>query len=129
MDRHVFLAWTSCSQWILFLAMILIIFSWVERKKGVQSAGQILFVLLGIFSLWIIFSGQITAPEVPQYQMPSPEIKALTYFSGLVVTGVMGLVALLLRWRGSKWVKLINGLLVAASLLLFFMVYQLQRQA
>ncbi|MDD4189951.1 MAG: hypothetical protein PHI28_01350 [Mangrovibacterium sp.] len=129
MDRHAFLAWTSGSQWILFLAMILIIFSWVEQKKGVQPAGHILFVLLGIFSLWMILSGQIAVPKVPNGQIPSAEVKALTYFSGLVITGAMGLAALLLKWCGSKWVKLVNGLLVAFALLLFFMVYQLQRQA
>lgn len=129
MDRHTFLAWTTSSQWILFLAVILIIFSWVERKKGIQQAGQILFFLLGIFSLWIILSGQIGIPNVLQGQDPPVEAKALTYFSGLMVTGVLGLIAFFLGWRQSRWVKPVNMILVAAALLLFFMVYHLQQQS
>ena len=128
MDRHTFLAWTSGSQWMLFLAVILIIVSWAERKKGIQAAGQILFFLLGLFSFWIILSKQIVVPEVLQGQGSPAEAKALTYFSGLLAAGIMGLTAFLLGWRRSKWAKPVNIVLVAAGLLLFFMVYHLQRQ-
>lgn len=128
MDRHTFLIWTTSSQWILFLAVTLIIFSWVERRKVIQLAGQVLFFLLGIISLWIILSGQIMVPEVFQGQPPPAEARALTYFSGLIVTGGIGLAAFLLGWFQSKWVKPVNIILVAAALLLFFMVYHLQQQ-
>ena len=105
MDRHTFLAWTTSSQWILFLAVILIIFSWIEQKKRIQQAGQILFFLLGIFSLWIILGKQIVVPDVLQGEETPVEARALTYFSGLVLTGILGLVAFLLGWSQSKWVK------------------------
>ncbi|MGV8095037.1 MAG: hypothetical protein AB2L24_24550 [Mangrovibacterium sp.] len=129
MDRHTFLTWTTSSQWILFFAVILIIFSWVEKKKNIQLAGQILFFLLGAFSFWIIFSKQITVPEVLQGQDTPVEAKALTYFSGLILTGTLGLTAFLLGWRNSKWVKPVNIILVITALVLFFMVYHLQQQS
>jgi predicted membrane channel-forming protein YqfA (hemolysin III family) len=129
MDRHIFLAWTTSSQWILFLAVILIIFSWIEQKKQIQQAGQILFFLLGIFSLWIILGEQIVVPDGLQGGETPVEARALTYFSGLVLTGILGLVAFLLGWRQSKWVKPVNIILVTTALVLFFMVYHLQKQS
>jgi len=128
MDRHTFLTWTTGSQWILFLAVILIIFSWAERKKRIQQAGQVLFFLLGIFSLWILASRQIVVPDVLQGQAPPVEAKALTYFFGLMVTGVLGMTGFFLGWRQSTWVKPVNIILVVTALFLFFMVYKLQRQ-
>jgi|GEM_PF-314406 len=129
MDRHLFLAWTSSSQWILFLAVILIIYSWIEKKKRIQQAGQILFFLLGTFSLWIILSGQIVVPEVPTAPDTPVEAKALTYFYGLIMTGILGLLSFLLGWRQSRWLKPVNIMLVSAALILFFMVYHLQQQS
>jgi hypothetical protein len=128
MDRHTFLTWTSGSQWILFVAVILIVFSWIEHKKGLQQAGQILFFLLGTISLWIILSGQIVLPEtVPGTKVPV-EAKALTYFSGLVMNGILGLAAFVLGWKNRWLVKPLNILLVVTSLVLFFMVYHLLQQ-
>jgi hypothetical protein len=129
MDRHTFLAWTTSSQWVLFLAVALIIFSWIERKKRIQEAGQILFFLLGIFSLWIILSRQIAVPEFVQVGETSVEAKALAYFTGLVLTGALGLVAFLLGWVQPRWVKPVNIILVVTALFLFFMVYRLQQQS
>lgn len=127
MDRYTLLAWTTSSQWILFLAVILIIFSWIEQKKRIQQAGQILFFLLGIFSLWIILDEQIVVPDVLQGEETPVEAKALAYFSGLVLTGILGLIAFLLGWRQPKWVKPVNIILFATALILFFMVYHLQK--
>ncbi|MEL7589624.1 MAG: hypothetical protein AAGU19_23115 [Prolixibacteraceae bacterium] len=126
MDRHLFLAWTTSTQWTLFFAMVMIIISWVDRKKKVRQAGQILFFLLGIFSLWILLSKQIVVPEV-QSGLPLPEAKALTYFRGLVITGVTGLGGFLLGLTKPRWEKFADIVLIVAALMLFFMVYNLQQ--
>lgn len=128
MDRHTFLAWTTGTQWTLFLAVILIIFYWIEQKEKIRQAGQILFFLLGVFSLWIILDGQITVPPVAPGKETPAEAKALTYFSGLVLTGFLGLISFILGWRYPKRAKPVDIVLVAIALLLFFMVYHLQRQ-
>lgn len=129
MDRYTFLAWTTSSQWILFLAVILIIFSWVEQKRKIQQAGQLLFFLLGTFSLWVILNGQIVVPDIEQGEETPVEANALTYFFGLVLTGVLGLTSLVLGWKQSKWVKPLNVVLILIALALFFMVYHLQQQS
>lgn len=128
MDRQTFLALTTSSQWILFLAVSLIIYSWVERRKRFQQAGQLLFFLLGIFSFWVIFTHQIVVPEVLAQQPAPKEAQALTYFSGLLLTGGLGLAGYILGLIRTSWAKVPNLILVPVALFLFFMVYQLQRQ-
>ncbi len=127
MNRHLFLAWTTSSQWILFLAVILIIFSWVEKKQKIRQAGQILFFLLGVFALWIILSDRISVPESVLKGKVPPEVRALTYFWGLVLTGITGLASFLLEWRKSGPAKLLTVITTILGILLFFMVYHLQR--
>ena len=127
MDRQAFLALTSGAQWALFLAVGLIIFSWIERRKIIQQAGHLLFFFLGIFSLWVIFSHQIAVPEVLPNQPAPAEARALTFFSGLLVTACLGLVGFILGLVKSSWAKVVNLVLVPVALFLFFMVYHLQR--
>jgi len=127
MERQTFLSLTTTSQWILFSAMALVIFSWAERKKVVQQAGQLLFFMLGIFSLWIILSGKIIVPHNLPGQPAPLEARMLTYFSGLIITSFLGLVGFILNWRQSSWTKFINLILMPVALFLFFMVYHLQQ--
>lgn len=127
MDRQAFLTLTTSSQWVLFLAIGLIIYSWIEKKKIIMQLGQGAFVLLGIFALWIILGDRIIIPEMTEEYVVPVEAKALSYFSGLVVTGALGLVALILGKFNLSWGKYANMILVPVGLALFFMVYQLQR--
>lgn len=127
MERQTFLSLTTTSQWILFLAMALVIFSWAEHKKVVQQAGQLLFFMLGIFSLWIILSGKISVPDSLPEQPALLEERMLTYFSGLIIISFLGLIGFILNWRQSSWTRFINLILMPVALFLFFMVYQLQQ--
>ncbi len=127
MDRQLFLTLTSSSQWALFLALAAIIFSWIERKKWVQITGQALFVALAIFSLWVMESGIIIVPEVlPDAPAPA-EARALSFFLGLSICGVIALIGLILHIVKSSWAKIPNLILVPVGMMLFFMVYNLQR--
>lgn len=128
MDRQTFLTLTTSSQWALFIATALIIYSWVERKKMIEQAGQLLFVVLGIFSLWVLLNGQIIVPDVLPDQAAPAEAKALTFFSGLVITAALGFVGFIASFLKPSWSKIFNILLVPVALSMFFMVYQLQRQ-
>lgn len=127
MDRQAFLTLTTSSQWILFIGIGLIIYSWIEKKRLIQQLGQATFVLLALFALWVLVSGQIIVPEVVSSNVVPVEAKALTYFSGLLVTGLIGVVAFVLGRIESSWAKFGNMVLVAVGLSLFLMVYQLQR--
>ncbi len=127
MERQAFLTLTTSSQWILFLAIGLIIFSWVEKKRLYQQLGQGTFVLLGLFALWILLTDQIVLPAVVSDQVVPVEAQALSYFSGLLISGFVAIVAFLLGQAKPRWARFFNMGLVAIGLALFFMVYQLQR--
>ncbi len=128
MDRQVFLTLTTSSQWTLFLAIALLILSWVERKKIYQQGGQLLLFLLGLFSSWIITSGQIVATEIIPDQAASAETQALSYFHWLLVTGFLGLLGFVFSLVKPKWAKIPTLIAIPISMVLFFMVYQIQRQ-
>ena len=130
MERQTFLLLTTASQWILFAAIGLVIFSWAERNKKAREIGQLLFVALGIFSLWVILSGQIIVPITRQEESIPIEAKVLTFFSGLIFTSLLSLAGFFLEKRKtpSTLSRYINPLLILSALFLFFMVYQLQQQ-
>jgi len=127
MDRQSFLLLTTSSQWFLFLAMILIIYSWAEHKKKIRLVGDALFFLLGIFSAWVLFTRQIKVPVVPEGMTSPPEAKAIVYFTGLTFLAVLGLIAFLTRNKKKIWQNAIHTILLLSGLAMFFMVYQLQR--
>lgn len=128
MDRQSFLLLTSSSQWILFAGLGLIIYSMIEPKKIIHQASQIVFIVLGLFSAWIIFSGQIIVPAISPGDTTPAEAKALTYFHGLLLTGILGILGLIMPKLNPKWVKFPNLIIIPVGLILFFMVYRLQKQ-
>ncbi len=127
MDRQAFLTLTTSSQWVLFLGIGLIIFSWVEKKRLIQQFGQGTFVALGLFALWVILSDQIVVPENISAKTVPVEAKALTYFTGVVAAGAIAVVAFILGKLESSWGKVSNMILLAVAIALFFMVYTIQQ--
>lgn len=127
MDRQSFLTLTTSSQWILFIALALIIYSWIDKKIKFQVSGQIVFVALAVYAIWIIVSKQIIVPEVAAGIPAPPEARALTFFSGLIACGIFAAIGLLLNFLKSTYAKIPNLILVPFGIFLFFMVYQLQR--
>ena len=127
MDRHLFLTLTTSAQWTLFLALCLLIYSWIERKKWLQLGGHLLFVVLAFFSLWVINSGLIIVPPVAEGAVPPAEARAMSFFLGLSLCGIIAAIGLLLSYLKSTFAKIPILILVPVGLMLFFMVYQLQR--
>lgn len=127
MERQAFLTLTTSSQWVLFLAIGLIIYFWIEKKNWIQQLGQLVFLLLGIFALWVIASNQLIVPEVSSDSPVPVEVKTLTFFWGLVVTGLIGMFAIIAGLKHPAWSKKANLFIVSIGMALFFMVYQLQR--
>ncbi|PTN10077.1 hypothetical protein [Mangrovibacterium marinum] len=127
MDRQLFLTLTTSSQWALFLALAAIIFSWIEKKRWMQLAGQALFVVLAIFSFWVMKTDIILVPEATAGVPAPPEAQALRFFLGLTICGGIALIGLVLNGIKSSFAKIPNLILVPFGLMLFFMVYNLQR--
>jgi len=127
MDRQLFLLITTSSQWFLFLAMILILYSWAENKEKIRWIGDGLFFLLGVFSAWVVITHQVIVPVISEGMITPPEAKAIVYFIGLTILGVVGLVAFMIRKKKKIWQNIIHAILLLGGLSMFFMVYQLQR--
>lgn len=127
MDRQLFLTLTTSAQWLLFISLALLIYSWVDKKRWIQLAGLGCFVALAIYSAWVMLSGIIVVPPV-EAGAPAPhEAKALTFFLGLVGCGALAIIGLVLNFAKPQFAKIPTFLLVPAALMLFFMVYHLQR--
>ena len=113
---------TTVSQYLLFLGIGLIFFSWIEKKEKLQLAGQAIFVLLGLLSLWVILTNTVLIPEVTESPL-SKELKILSYFKFLALFSAFSLGSLLLNVFRLRFRKLSVYLEVLVGLMLFFMAF------
>lgn len=127
MDRHQFLTLTSTTQWVLFVALSLIIYSIIEKKPWVRLSGLSLFTLLSVFAVWVMNSGIITVPATGPGEPAPHEARLLSLFLGLALCGIASVIALLLSFVKPKYASIPNYLLIPAGIALFFMIYHLQR--
>lgn len=115
---------TTISQYSLFLGIGLIFFSWIEKKEKLALAGQVIFVLLGFLSLWVILSNTAVVPEA-NGNLISKEVKILSYFKLSVFFAGFSLISLLLNIFKLRFHKLSVYLAVFAGLSLFFMAFSI----
>ena len=48
-------------QWIIFAGILAVIYGWVENKRPFRIIGSSILVILGLFSLYVIFGGYLAA--------------------------------------------------------------------
>ncbi|MDD2305517.1 MAG: hypothetical protein PHP53_12520 [Prolixibacteraceae bacterium] len=112
----------SISQWTLFLGIGLIFFSWIEKKEKLALAGQVIFIVLGLISLWVLLTNSIVIPEVIGNTIPK-EVKILSYFKLVAFFSGFNLISLLLNLFKVRYHKFSLYLVVFIGLTLFFMVF------
>lgn len=112
----------SISQWTLFLGIGLILYSWVEKKEKLAIAGQAIFLLLGLLSLWVLLTNTIVVPETVGSTIPK-EVKILSYFKLAALFAGFNLISLLLNYFKVRYHKFSLYLVVFVGLMLFFMVF------
>ena len=112
----------SISQWTLFLGIGLIFFSWIEKKEKLALAGQVIFIVLGLISLWVLLANSIVIPEVIGNTIPK-EVKILSYFKLVALFSGFNLISLLLNHFKVRYHKFSLYLVVFIGLMLFFMVF------
>ena len=122
-------------QWFIFAAIFVTVYGWIEQKKSFRIIGTFIFVLLGIFSLFVIFgdylaAGKYLTPEeiVNQqiYEDMEEEIpfqaKLLPAYLSFIISAILAIPAIFLDIRNKKsyrWFTVITGLI---SLLGFFII-------
>ena len=112
----------SISQWTLFLGIGLILYSWVEKKEQLAIAGQVIFLVLGLLSLWVLLTNTIVIPETIGSTIPK-EVKILSYFKLAAGFAGFNLISLLLNYFKVRYHKFSLYLIVFVGLMLFFMVF------
>ncbi len=115
---------TTISQYSLFLGIGLILFGWIEKKEKLVIAGQVIFLLLGLLSLWVLLTNTNVAPEVNGNSIPK-EAKILSYFKLSAYFAGFNLISLLLNLFKVRYHKFSLYLIVFTGLMLFFMVFSI----
>lgn len=115
---------TTISQYSLFLGIGLILFGWIEKKEKLVIAGQVIFLLLGLLSLWFLITNTIVVPEVKGNLIPK-EVRILSYFKLSAYFAGFNLISLLLNFFKVRYYKFGLFLIVFTGLMLFFMVFSI----
>ena len=122
-------------QWIVFAALFMVIYGWVEHKKTFRLIGLFIFMLLGILSILIIFGDYLNAgdylspAEVAAEELDDEiineipiEPQLLPAYWSFVVAAVMSIPTIFLDWKNHKRAKLFIVLTSLITLAGFFMV-------
>lgn len=113
------------SQWALFLGIAFILFGWLEKKDKILIAGQILFLLLGLFAIWVIFFSETTGIPFSNGEKITKEMKLGSFFKGIIILGGADLVSLILKLFNLRFQKASYVIVVLIALMLFFMVFNI----
>lgn len=115
---------TTISQYSLFLGIVLVLFGWMEKKEKLVFAGQSIFLLLGLLSLWVLLTNAIVVPETNGNSVPK-EVKILSYFKLAAYFAGFNLISLLLNLFKVRYHKYSAYLVVFLGMMLFFMVFNI----
>ena len=113
----------------LVLGLLLFIFAFVQRSNELKKVSLGIFVLLAILSIPVYFSGEPAEKSVENFPGVSESIieqhedAALVALSGLIILGIVSLIAILLfkHTRVSVWLAALS--LVMAFITTLLMAY------
>ena len=122
-------------QWFIFAAIFVTVYGWVEQKKPFRIIGTSIFILLGIFSLFVIFGDYLAAgkyltpEEIANQQIYEDTEEAIPFIGKLLpaylsflVSAILAIPAIVLDINNKKsyyWFIILTGLV---SLFGFFII-------
>lgn len=122
-------------QWIVFAALFMIIYGWVEHKKVFRLSGEAIFIMLGIFALVVILgdylaAGNFLTPEEVAAEELNDEIlneapieaRLLPAYWGFLAAGILAIPTFLLEWKNHKRTNALVVITALVALLGFFVV-------
>lgn len=122
-------------QWIVFAAIFVVIYGWVEDKKAFRYTGIALFLLLGIYAIIILLgdylaAGNFLTPEELAAEELDDEIlneapieaQLLPAYWAFLVAGILAIPTLILEWKGHKRANVIVVITSLIALLGFFII-------
>jgi hypothetical protein len=122
-------------QWFIFAAIFVVVYGWMEDKKVFRVIGASILILLGIFSLFVIFGDSLAAGKfLTPNEIASEELadgvideipfqaKMLPAYISFVLSAVLTIPAIVLdikNKKGYRWFIISAGLV---SLFGFFVI-------
>ena len=117
---------TSVSQWALFLGITLVLYGWMEKNEKFIWGGHFVFLSLGLLSWYLLLSDFVVIPATSGDILPK-EAKVLAYFKGVALFSALNIIVAMVRLFKWRFQKLTLFVLALFALMLFFMVYNIQK--
>jgi len=117
---------TTIIQYTLFGGIAMILFGWFEKKEKLMFAGQAIFLLSGIFALWILSTNTINIPEIQGTNIPK-EVKVLGIVKLAAWLAAINIISIILGVFKNKFYRAALLVVVLAALALFFLIIDLQQ--
>lgn len=118
---------TGISQWTLFAGIALILYGIVEKSEKMMMIGQVIFLLLGFFALYILVNDVILVPPIVVGNPVPKELRVLSFYKGVVLFSGLTITSLILKLFKIRFQKTSLYILVFFALMLFFMVFNIQQ--
>lgn len=122
-------------QWFIFAAVFVVVYGWMEDKKAFRIIGASILMLLGFFSLFVIFGGYLAAGKfLTPNEIASEEladgvidevpfqVKLLPAYLSFILSAILAIPAIVLDIKNKKvyrWFIISAGLI---SLFGFFII-------
>ena len=133
MNQYTFLY--TVPQWIVFAAMFVVVYGWVENKKPFRIIGLALFFSLGLFSIYIMSAGYLattfylTPEEIINEELEDEVIHELPFqarllpaYLSFLFSAILSIPAIILEVKNNKYRKLFIVFTCLISLLGFFVI-------
>ncbi len=119
-------------QWIIFAAVVSIIYGWVEKKRPFRIIGVSILIALGIYAAYVLLSGYLAAYKfLTPYEIANEELELDTTFEevpfqvkifpayiSFLVTAALAIPALIFELLNNK--KLFRLFIILAVLVALF---------
>jgi len=122
-------------QWIVFAALFVVIYGWVEQKKVFRLTGEAIFIMLGVFALIVIFGDYLAAgkfltlDEIAAEELNGEilnevpiEARLLPAYWSFLAAGILAIPTFLLEWKNHKRTNVLIVVTSLVALLGFFIV-------
>ncbi len=122
-------------QWFVFVGIIAGVYGWAERKKVFKMLGSIIFLLLGLFSLYTILSGSFVASrfltpeeiyseemEIETFEDIPFIVKLLPAYISFLLSGLLAIPTFILEWKNRKGKNLFIIITSLTALFGFFII-------
>ncbi|HPR33732.1 MAG TPA: hypothetical protein PLK12_16645 [Prolixibacteraceae bacterium] len=116
----------SIPQYLLFGALALYLFAWIDRKPLLGKIAEIVLIVTGALAALVLVSGSIPPADTPGLEKENVErvIKMLLMLGG---TGLLAAVSIVIRYANKKAFNLLVIAIFVATLVQFFQLTRLSK--